>query len=168
MASKKTWIWIVVGVAATCVVLLLVVAGAGIYFVSSHISSKRTTGGEAFQTFDAARARFKDQRPLLEVDNLQKARVTRPLSELPTSATRPEELCVLAWNPDDDRVVQVSLPFWLLKLGRRKMDVVNVNGEHGFDLERLNLDVGELDRIGPALVLDMRGPTGQRVLVWTK
>ena len=168
MAAKKTWIWIIVGVAATGVVLLLAIAGAGIYFVSSHVSSKRTTGGEAFQTFDAARARFKDQRPLLEVDNLEKPRVTRPLSEFPTSSTRPEELCVLAWNPEDDRVVQVSLPFWLLKLGRRKMDVVNVNGGNGFDLDRLNLDMRELDRIGPVLVLDMRGPMGQRVLVWTK
>ena len=166
MASKKTWIWIIVAVLGACVLMLLAVAGEGVYFVSSHISSKRTTSGDAFQTFDTARARFKDQRPLLEVDNLEKPRVTKPLSEFPTSTTRPEELCVLAWNPEDERVVQVTLPFWLLKLGRRKMDVVN--GDNGFDLERLNLDVHELDRIGPVLVLDMRGPMGQRVLVWTR
>jgi hypothetical protein len=165
MASKKTWIWIIVGVLGMCVLMLLAVAGAGVYFVSSHISTKRTTNGDAFQTFDQARARFKDQRPLLELDNMEKPRVTKPLSEFPTSSTRPEELCVLAWNPDEERVVQVSLPFWLLKLGRRKMAV---RGDNGFDLNRLNLDMNELDRIGPMLVLDMRTPNGQRVLVWTK
>jgi hypothetical protein len=165
MTSKKTWIWIIVGVLGLCVLLLLAVAGAGVYFVSSHISSKRTTNGDAFQTFDTARARFKDQRPLLELDNMEKPRVTKPLSEFPTSSMRPEELCVLAWNPEDERVVQVSLPFWLLKLGRRKMAV---RGDSGFDLDRLNLDINELDRIGPMLVLDMHGPMGQRVLVWTK
>lgn len=166
MASKKTWIWIIVSIAGLCVVLLLAVAGAGIYFVSSHISSKHATNNDALQTFETARARFKDQRPLLEVDNLDRPRIPKPLSELPTSSTRPQDLCVLAWNPEDDRVVTVTLPFWLLKLGRRKMDVMH--GDSGFDLDRLNLDVHELDRIGPALVLDMRGPMGQRVLVWTK
>src|SRR5262245_15480069 len=130
MASKKTWIWIIVGVLGTCMILLLAAAGSLMYVVSKHVRATHSTSGDAFQTFDSARARFKDQRPLLEVDNHDKPRVTKPLSEYPTSSTRPEELCVLAWNPDDERVVQVSLPFWLLKLGRRK---VNVTGDHGFD-----------------------------------
>jgi hypothetical protein len=72
---------------------------------------------------------------------------------------------VLAWEPDDERVVQVSLPFWLLKLGRHKVDVT---GKRGFDLDRLNIDVQELERVGPVLILDLHAPSGQRVLVWTK
>jgi len=166
MASKKTWIWILVSVLGLGVALLLVVAGAGIYFVSQHVSTGRTTTTDALQAFETERAHFKDQRPLLEVDNLQKPRIARPLADYPTSAIRPEDLCVLAWNPEDERVVRVSLPFWLLKLGHRKVDVMD--GSNGFDLDRLNLDINELERIGPVLVVDMQGPTGQRVLVWTK
>jgi len=165
MASRKTWIWIIVGVFGTCVLMLIAVAGAGIYFVSSHVSSKQTTSHDALQTFDSARAKFKDQRPLLEVDSGDRPRVTRPLANFPTSTTRPEQLCVLAWDPDDERVVQVNLPFWLLKLGKRKVDVA---GHRGFSLDNLDLDVHELERIGPVLVLDLRGSSGERVLVWTK
>ena len=165
MASRKTWIWIIAGVFGTCVLLLLAVAGAGIYFVTSHISTKQTTSSDAFQTFDTARAKFKDQKPLLEIDDHDKPRLPKALSTFPTSPKRPEELCVLAWDPEDERVVQVSLPFWLLKLGRRKVDVT---GTRGIDLDRLNIDVQELERIGPVLILDLHAPSGQRVLVWTK
>ena len=90
MASRKTWIWIIVGVFGTCVLLLLAVAGAGIYFVTSHISSKQTTSGDAFQTFDTARAKFKDQKPLLEIDDHDKPRLPKALSTFPTSPKRPE------------------------------------------------------------------------------
>jgi hypothetical protein len=165
MASRKTWIWIIVGIFGTCVVMLIAIAGAGIYFVSSHVSSKQTTSVDAFQTFDTTKATFRDQRPLLEVDNGDRPRVTRPLSSFPTSTTRPEQLCVLAWDPEEERVVQVNLPFWLLKLGRRKVDIAN---HRGFNLDNLDIDVHELERIGPVLLLDLRGQSGERVLVWTK
>jgi hypothetical protein len=168
MASRKTWIWIIVGIFGTCVLLLLVIAGAGIYFVSNHISTKHTSSTDAFQTFDAARARFKGQAPLLEVDNNEHPRVTKPLTSFPTSPDKPQDLYVLAWDPDDERVVQVALPFWLLKMGRRKVNVMSGSGSGGFDFDRLNIDIRDLERIGPMLVLDMRGSQGERVLVWTK
>jgi len=164
MPTRKTWIWIVVSVAVACVLCLMAAAGGLLYFASTHIQAKRTTTTDAYQRFDVERARFKDQRPLIEMDNFDKPRVTRSPADMPTSPTPPEDLWVLAWNPDDERVVQVSLPFWLLKLGRRKVDVMN----GGFDLDRMNIDVHELQRIGPALVLDLRTPAGQRILVWTK
>jgi hypothetical protein len=164
--TRKTWIWIIVGVIGTCVLLLMAVAGAGIYFVSSRIHTKTATTGDAFKQFDAARAAFKDQRPLIEVDALDAPRITKPLASFPTSPTKPQELLVMAWNPDDERVVQVSMPFWLLKLGGRNMDFGNQG--HGLNLDRLNLDIQELERIGPMLVLDLRAPSGQRVIVWTK
>jgi hypothetical protein len=37
MASGKTWVWIVVGALGVCLVALIVVAGAGVYFVTRHI-----------------------------------------------------------------------------------------------------------------------------------
>jgi hypothetical protein len=165
MASRKTWLWIIVGVFGTCMLLLIVVAGGLFFFVTSHVNSRQTTSSEAFRTFDTTRAEFRDQKPLLEIDDRDRPRVPKALSTFPTSSTRPEQLCVLAWDPEEERVVQLSLPFWLLKLGRRKIDV---SGNHGFDFDQLNIDVNELERIGPQLILDLRKSTGQRVLVWTK
>jgi hypothetical protein len=61
--------------------------------------------------------------------------------------------------------VKISLPFWLLRMGRRKIDV---GKDAGFDLDRLNLDVNELERIGSMLVFEHRAPSGERVLIWTQ
>jgi hypothetical protein len=165
MATKKKWIWIIVTVLAVCVVALLAVAAFGVYFVASHIDTSRTTSADAFRQFDEAKAALKDQKPLYELDQRERPRVTRQLSEMPTAAARPEHLIVLAWDPDDERVVKVTLPFWLLRMGRRK---IKIDSGSGFDLERLDLDVNELQRVGPLLLFDYRSTSGERVLVWTR
>jgi hypothetical protein len=167
MASKKTWIWIIVGVIATCVLALFVLAGAGMYFVSRHISATRTTTADALDAFDRARAPFHDARPLLEIDDLDHTRAMQPTSDLPTSAMKPDQMWVLAWNPNEDppRIVKVSMPFWLLRFGHRKFDI---RGDQHFDFDQLHIDVNELERIGPALVLDYRRSSGERVMIWTQ
>ena len=168
MASKKTWIWIIVGVFGGCILALFVVAGAGLYFVSHHISATHSSGADALDQFDRARAAFKNQPPLVELDEFDRPRITRPLSELPTSPTPPDQLWILAWNPNDEppRVVKVSVPFWLMRLGRHKFGVVN--GDPGVDFDQMHLDINELARIGPVLVLDMRRASGERVMIWTQ
>jgi hypothetical protein len=164
--TKKTWIWIIVGGIAVCGLGLVALAGAGIYFATKHVSTARTSATAAADTFDVARARFKNVRPLIEIDADDRPRVARNTRDLPTGTVKPEHLWVLAWDPDEERVVKVSVPFWLLRLGRRKLDVMS--GERRLDLDRLELDVAELERIGPALVLDLRAPSGERVLLWTQ
>jgi hypothetical protein len=165
MATAKTWLWIIVGFLGTCVLGLVLVAGAGIYFVSHHISVQKTSSPQALRSFDATRARF-DAKPLIEIDALDHPREGRAIGELPTSSVTPRDLHVLAWNPDDDRLARVSVPLWVLRLGRRKIDILK--SSRGFNFESLNLDIAELERIGPALVLDYRTPSGERVLIWTQ
>ncbi len=166
MATRKTWIWIIVAVLSVCVIALLAVAGAGVYFVASHIDTSRVSSTEALRTLDDARAQLKDEKPLFELDQRERPRLSRALESLPTSPTKPEHLVVLAWDPDDERIVKVTLPFWLLRLGRRNINVLDHEG--GFNLERLNLDVNELERVGPLLLMDFRSPSGERVLIWTR
>ena len=166
MASRKTWVWVVVGVLSVCVVALIAVAGAGVYFVSRHIRSEHVTNADAIRAFDAIKASFPDQRPLYELDDAQHPRAVRPLNNLPAGTVKPESLWVLAWDPDDERLVKVSLPFWVLSVGRKKMDIAGAGRE--FDLERLNLEPRELERIGPALLFDFRERDGARVLLWTQ
>ncbi len=50
-------------------------------------------------------------------------------------------------------------------MGRRK---INIDSGSGFDLDRLDLDVKELERVGPLLLFDYRAAAGERVLVWTR
>jgi hypothetical protein len=166
MASKKTWIWVLVGFVGFGVVVLFALAGAGVYFVTRHIHAVHSSDASALEAFDTARAAFKDRPPLFELDRFDQPQATRDLSTLPTSPVKPTDLHILAWNPDDRRLVRITLPFWMLRLGRRKIDIID--GHHDFDVGSLDVSVDDLERIGPALVLDLRTSTGERVLVWTE
>ena len=121
-------------------------------------------GPDAFKAFDTAKASFKDQGPLFEIDARERLRATRQLSDLPSAKQRAEHMYVLVWSPDKERLVKLTLPFWVLRLGRQKIDI----GTEMFDMRRMDLDVRELERVGSLLVLDHRAPTGQRVLIWTQ
>jgi hypothetical protein len=165
MASRKTWLWIILGGLGFCVLVLFVIAGAGVYFVAQHFETEPATGPDALRSFDEARARFRDAKPLIEIDERERPHMTRDLASMPDGATRPQHLWILAWDPDEERTVKVSLPFWLLRMGRQKVDL---GRDVGVDFERFNIDMRDLERVGPLLVFDQRAPSGERVLIWTQ
>ena len=166
MAKTKTWIWVIAGFLGVCVLVLFAVAGAGVYFVSQHIAARKTTTSDALHQFDEARSMLKDKRPLLELDRFGHPREIQHTEKLPTSTIKPTDMVILAWNPDRGRIVRLSLPFWVLHFGRRKIDLFS-NGD-SFDVEKLNVDINELERIGPTFVLDYVTLSGDRVLIWTQ
>lgn len=155
-----------VGVAGVGLVSLMAVAGSGVYFVSRHVHSEHTSSAEALRNFQSVINGLGSPRPLYELDSSDEPRLIRPFSDIPSAASRPDTLWMLAWDPEQDRQVRVSLPLWLVRIGSRKMRIAH--GANGFDFERLNLDVDELERIGPALVFDFRNQDGARVLLWTR
>lgn len=166
MATRKTWVWIVGGVFAGGVFLLIATAGGCVYFVSRHVQSSPSTSANAIESFDRVTRAFEGRRALYELDAQERPHLTTELSSLPTSDTRPSSLMVQAWNPTDERIVNVTLPLWLLRMGPDHVRVSN--RKDGFDFNRLELDVDQLERIGPALVLDYRNQDGVRILLWTK
>lgn len=166
MAKAKTWLWIIFGVIALGIMCLFGLAAAGVYFVASHIETDRMSSAEALRAFDARRAEFGDTPPLFELDEFERPRETRQLRDLPTAARRPDELRIMAWDPDEGRIVRVTLPFWMLRLGGRNMEFDP--GDHGFQIEQLDLDVEQLARVGSLLIFDLRTPDGERVLIWTQ
>ncbi len=166
MAKRRTWLWIIGGVAAAGFLALVAVAGAGVYFVSRHVESAASTAAEAARELDSVTAGFADRRALYELDANEHPQLTAPLSSLPTSPHTPSALMVLAWDPEKERVIRLSLPFWLLRFGPDRMQASR--RERGFDVHALELDIDELERIGPVLVLDYRNQDGVRVLLWTK
>lgn len=167
MISTKTLVWIIASCLGVCVLAVCALAGTGIYFVTQHIATQHTTTGEALHELDAARARFKGKPPLLELDRRGQFREVRRTEDMATSSVKPQDMMILAWNPDRGRVVRVALPFWILHFGRRKIDVLDDNG-NSLDIDSLNIDINELERIGPAFVLDFSTPKGERVLIWTQ
>jgi hypothetical protein len=166
MAKVRTWILIIFAGIGLIVVCLLVLAGVGGMWVVRHIKTEPATATSAVKTFEQERARFGVEKALISFDDVDSpSGIQKKFDALPASATPATEMEILVWSPDSGRTVRISLPFWLLKMGRRKIDIA---GADSFDFDRLRIDVNQLERIGPKLIADLERPGGEKVLVWTK
>jgi hypothetical protein len=162
----KTWLKALLVIVALGMLGMCGIAGAGIYFVSQHVNTERVSSGSALKQFDDALVQFKDQKPLLEIDASERVRRMRDLSQAPTAAVKATNLIVMAWDPDEGRIVNLKFPLWVLTMGQRKVDL-GVGAER-FDLRKLELDINEITRVGSLLIVDVRGRSGERVLIWTE
>jgi hypothetical protein len=79
---------------------------------------------------------------------------------------RPQTLRIMAFDSHDEKVVNLQLPFWLLRLkgGGSRFDI----GRSNIDLARMRLTVEDLERYGPILILDQKDTDGSRVLIWSQ
>lgn len=167
MAGRvKTWVWVVVGVFVVGILFVIAMAGAGFYFFARNIEATTATTETAAAEFDAVRARFKGQLPLIELDERGRFLKTNTDRPEPGDARRPESLHVLAYDPDDGGMVKVTVPFWLLRL-KMNGSTIDLSGNR-VRLEDLKLSVEDLERYGPSLVLDQTSAGGDRVLVWSQ
>jgi hypothetical protein len=162
----KTWVWVLLGVIVTCVVGVIAIAGAGFYFFTQHIETRTVSPATATKEFEEVKAQFVGQKPLVELD--RRGSFVRSNPDRPSSRNGrvPEELYVMAFDPDDGRVVRLKIPFWLLRLKTHGSNI-NFNGRR-MDLEDLKLSVADLERFGPTLIVDHSGIDGKRVLVWSQ
>jgi hypothetical protein len=166
VAKARTWILAVLAVIGGIVILLFVLAGFSTYWVMQHIKTQPATATSAVKSFEQERAKFGAETALLTPDDMENPRaIQKKIDNLPVAAAPATNMEVLVWSPNNERTVRISLPFWLLKLGRKKIDI---SGADSFDFERLQIDVNQLERIGPKLIVDIERPGGERVLVWTK
>jgi len=165
MAGKvKAWVWVVIGVVVLGILSVVAMAAAGLWFVKSHIDIRTTTSAAVTEDFQTIRQRFATQKPLIELDehgSFLRANVDRP-----AGTQRPQTLNVMAFDPSDEKVVRMELPFWLLRLkgGGGRFDI----GRSNVDLARMRITVEDLERYGPILILDQRDTDGSRVLVWSQ
>jgi len=171
MAGKtRTWIWIVAGIVVLGILGVVAMAAVGLYFFSQHFDTRAASPATASREFDEIRARFEGRKPVIELD--ARGRLVRLNPDVPVEGhvERPRTLHVLAFEPDarrgEGRIVAVQVPFWLLRF-RAGNTRIDLNGQR-MDLEDLKLTVEDLERLGPALIVDHATPGGDRVLVWSQ
>lgn len=162
---KRRWILIVVGI--VCFIFFLGV-GAVIFSVAwfrQHLNVTTVSHASAVQQFDAVRAKFSGQRPLLEMRDGEPAFVAERRDE-PRSNVQLTTLHLMAWDEDEEHLVTFSLPFWLLRMK---------SGPIGFSsyasgVDRISLRPDDIERHGPGLIFDAteehRGRG--RVLIWAE
>lgn len=165
-ARVKTWVWVVGGLFALGLLFLIAVAATGYFVFRQTIDTQKVTQADAAAEFEAVRARFAGQRPLIELDENGEFVRANTHRKPPPDVPRPETLVVMAHDPDDGGLVKVRLPFWLLRMNPES-GTINF-GRDSVNLEDLKLTVRDLERYGPSLVIDQRNRGGDRVLVWTE
>jgi hypothetical protein len=162
----KKWIWVVIAVIVACLGGVVAIAGVGFYFFKEHVVTHTASPAAASREFDQARAPFAGQKPLIELD--RHGTYVRSNPDRPASATRlrPDALVVLAFDPEDGRIVRLTIPFWMLRL-KTGGGSISFNGKR-MDLEDLKLSVADLERYGSTLIVDHVSTEGNRVLVWSQ
>jgi hypothetical protein len=167
MAGKvKTWVWVVLAVVVIGILGVIAVAGVGLYFFSQHINTKAASPTEAARDFEQVTTRYPGQKPLIELDDRGRYLRSHTDRQAPPNATPPDQLHVMAFDPDEGHIVRVTVPFWLLRM-KMKGSAIDLNGNR-FDLEDMKLTVEDLERFGPTLIVDHRSSAGERVLVWSQ
>ena len=167
MARKKmkTWVIVTLALVSLAVMGFVAVAGAGIYLFNKHIDIESVSASEANLSFDEIRARFDGTAPLVVYDESSSTpRVNREPRE--PSETKPQTLRILVWDASDERLVNLSLPLWIIRLGDDEQ--IDINVGDGDSLDDLDLTMADLDRFGRGLIYDHDRPGDERVLVWTE
>ncbi len=167
MAGKvKTWVWVALGVVVVGILCIIAAAGVGLYFFSQHVQTHAVSPSKAAHDFEQIETRFTGQKPLIELDSHGRYLRAHTDRTPPPNPASPDALNVLAFDPDDGRIVRISIPFWLLRL-KLHGTTINFNGNK-MDLEDLKLTVEDLERFGPTLIVDHKNVEGARVLVWSQ
>ncbi len=165
MSTRRRWVLIAFGVA---VFVVFVGIGAIVLIASwfqQNLQVQQTSERDAEVEFDAVRKQFAGRAPLLELRNGRPHYLggTKPQG---TSTTRLETLHVLAWDPDDERLARVSVPFWLLRM---KSDPIEFGSyAAGLDDAGVDLRPEDIEKYGPGIILDTSSTKGERVLLWAQ
>ncbi len=136
----------------------------GAWLFASAFEHETADEPAATLSFDDVRKRFAGQDPVLDIigDETAVVRRTPPAGPPPG---RLERLQLMVWDPDDDGLSRVTLPFWLLRL---KAGPLDVSSKVMIDHHHIDMTVEQIERYGPTLLVDHEGRGGDRLLIWTE
>lgn len=167
--NRKTWISVLIAAVIIVGVLAVSAVGGTAYFIYRHVHTQFVGSDNAARQFQDARARFAGQPPLLELRKGEHEPVLhREVIPKAMPETKLDALRVLAYDTHANKLVNVTIPMWLLRLAPTdKFSFLNDNGID-FDSDRVHLTLDDLERRGPGLLLDQTDRRGSQVLVWTE
>lgn len=170
MATKiPGWVWAIVAVIVLFVGGIIVMAGAGLYFVSKQMHVQSATPATAEREFESLREHLKGRQPLLEIDedgDVVRNNIDEALQTSPANPPQLTALHIVAWDAGDERLVKFDIPFWLMRLKKGPISVISDTGH--IRTGNLTLTVDDLERLGPSVLIDHRDRRGTRVLAWTQ
>lgn len=137
--------------------------------LSSWTTTRSASVEEARAAFDVALAGTPDGPPYLEITPAGEVLVHRELEH--AESVELQALHLLAFEPDRERLTQVDFPFWFVRLKlNRTVGLGTLVAGLIRDWENLDLGIDEddIERRGPARILDHARANGTRVVLWTE
>jgi uncharacterized membrane protein len=168
--TKKTILAVIGGIALLLILFVIAAVGGTAYFVRSHMNAQRASVESASDEFAKARERFAGQRPMIERNKAGDDDDARFVIHRPEASARAVELTslrALAYDPRNERLVHISVPFWLLRIAPAGKGFSFMR-DSDIDMERAHITVEDLERHGPGLILDTHDRRGSDLLVWVE
>ena len=150
---------IVVGV---MICIVVVVAGSAVWFFASAYDSVPSDDASALREFERVRQTLGSEPPVIALRD-RSAVLNRKTPERAASREL-QRLQILAWDPDEQRLSRITLPWWLVRV-EGSFDVST--GPEG-DTTRVEVSPEDIERFGPAQLIEHEEPDGSRFLVWTE
>jgi hypothetical protein len=157
--------------AGAAIVAGLAVLGTAVAFVRNHRHSTETSAATAEAEFARLRARFPDQRPLLDMS----LRTAHDSSLRSTSMPLKEVHTVIFDTRGGDRLVHISVPYWFAKRFARHengnfvwLGELTFLDDTEFDPEPIQLSLAQLERHGPGSIVDYRHAQGGQFISWVE
>ena len=165
-ARRRTWLQVAIaGIVVLAIAAIAIVGGTAVFFYR-HIRSDAVPADTAGERIAAARARFGSSRAFLRIDADGGTRVNG--RDGGGSHEPVETLRALAYDPTAGKLIDITIPFWLLRLVPNGRISLDASSGIDFSAEQLNLNVSALEDLGPGLVIDQEERGGRKVLVWTE
>jgi hypothetical protein len=167
MSKKRSWVAVVLVILGGLFIIAVLAIGGTVYYFFQHVGIDTVSAESAEKEFETARRPFARQQPLLLLDGHDVKINPAEKARRNESGDQIENLHILAFDPDEDKLVRLSIPWWLVRMkgtGRVRLN----SGTSMFDSDRVSLDIEDLERHGPGLILDAADRNGQRVLIWAQ
>ena len=173
-STKRTWLWVVLGIMGTLALIVVVVIGGAIFEFRRHVRTELIESQTAEEEFTRQRARFAGQQPLIEFTGSNGHDDQPTIHRAPDTARRVEirTLRVLIYSFDEGRLIHADVPGWLLRAMRGRTRSTTPSWQGGafdadFNMQRVPFSIEDLERHGLGLVLDGRN-RDSRILMWSE
>ena len=159
------WAQVLIGIGIVGVFLGIGAIIAVTAWFSQNLNVRPSTAENARMEFDKVRQQFGGKPPLLEYKDGRPHYVAGRTSA-PASQQQLQTLHVLVWDPKDDELATVNIPWWVVRMKSGPIEFSSYTS--GFDDEGINLRPDDIEKYGPGIILEIPAPSGARVLLWAQ
>ena len=137
--------------------------GTAVWFFASAYEAVPSDDASALREFERVRQRLGSEPPVIAIRDRIAVLNRKP----PEGAASRElqRLRILTWDPDEQRLSRITLPWWLMRVREGTLDVSTGPDS---DITRVEVSPEDIEKYGPALLIEHTEPDGSRFLVWTE